>query len=287
MLYYAYQLNDDLIAPFRSWAEKSLSMSASFGRSFSALMPAQFAAGLEMMSRFKLTHTRPPFDITRVKFGNADAQVSEEIALSLPFGNLLHFKKDSDVPQPRVLVVAPLSGHFPTLLAGTVRTLLSDHDVYITDWANARDVPLSAGRFGIDDYIDYIIRFLEEMGPGAHVLAVCQPCVQTLAAAAVMARQNNPAAPRSMTLMAGPIDPRESPTSVNELAVKKSLGWFESSVIAQVPGRFGGAGRRVYPGFIQLTAFISMNLERHKEAHRKMYEHLAANELAVKEDADR
>jgi poly(3-hydroxybutyrate) depolymerase len=283
MLYRAYQLQDDMLAPMRQLAAATLSMSGSLRHGLGALMPGQFAAGLEMVSRYKLTHSRPPFGIETVRSGNRDAQVTEEVALALPFGNLLHFKKDTETPQPRVLVIAPLSGHFSTLLAGTVRTLLADHDVYITDWANARDVPLSAGRFGVDDYVGYVIRFLEEMGPGAHVLAVCQPCVQALVAAAVMAAGDNPAAPRSMTLMAGPIDPRESPTKVNELAVEKSLGWFKSMVISQVPGRFSGARRRVYPGFLQLTAFVSMNLERHREAHRKMYAHLAANETTEAE----
>lgn len=283
MLYRAYQLQDDMLAPFRQFAAATLSLSGSLRHGFGSLMPGQFAAGLEMVSRYKLTHARPPFGIETVRTGNREVQVSEEVALSLPFGNLLHFKKDVDTPQPRVLVIAPLSGHFSTLLAGTVRTLLADHDVYVTDWANARDVPLTAGRFGVDDYVAYVIRFLEEMGPGAHVLAVCQPCVQALVAAAVMAADHNPAAPRSMTLMAGPIDPRESPTKVNELAVEKSLSWFQNMVISQVPGRFGGARRRVYPGFLQLTAFVSMNLERHKEAHRKMYAHLAANEMVEAE----
>ena len=280
MLYQAYQFQDDLLAPFRAMAERALSLSGGMASRFGALMPSQFAAGMEMMSRFKLTHARPPFGIDRVRTGNRDAQVSEEVALALPFGDLLHFKKDSDAPQPRVLVIAPLSGHFSTLLAGTVRTLLGDHDVYLTDWRNARDVPLSAGRFGVDDYIAYLIRFLEQIGPGTHILAVCQPCVQALVAASVMAADDHPSAPRSMTLMAGPIDPRQSPTSVNELAVKQSLGWFESQLISPVPRRFAGAGRRVYPGFIQLTAFMAMNLERHQEAHRKMYAHLAANETA-------
>ena len=283
MLYYAYQLQDDLLAPMRNWASQSLSLSGAAGLGFGALMPPQFAASLEMLTRYKLTHARPPFGIDTVRSGNRDTEVTEEAKLTLPFGTLLHFKKDNEAPQPRVLVIAPLSGHFSTLLAGTVRTLLADHDVYITDWINARDVPLSAGRFGMDEYISYIITFLETLGPGTHVLAVCQPCVQTLIAAAVMAAQDHPSQPRSMTLMAGPIDPRESPTSVNELAVKKSLAWFENSVIARVPERFAGAGRRVYPGFLQLTAFVSMNLERHRAAHRKMYAHLAANELAEAE----
>ncbi len=280
MLYLAYQTQDDLIAPFRRMSETTLALAASAGTMAGALLPRQLAASLEMVSRFTLTHTRPEFAITSVRSGNATVEVHEEVVLALPFGRLLRFRKDTETPQPRVLVVAPLSGHFATLLTGTVKTLLADHDVYITDWANARDVPLSAGSFGVDDYVAYLIRFIETIGPGTHLLAVCQPCVQALVAAAVMAEDDNPAAPRSMTLMAGPVDPRESPTKVNELAVSKQLGWFENQVIARVPDRFPGARRKVYPGFLQLTAFVAMNLERHMAAHRKMYAHLAADETA-------
>lgn len=280
MLYYAYQFHDDILAPFRNAAKNATGL---------AYWPLgedgkrHFVAGLEMVSRFALSHTRPEFGITRVRSGNREAAVREEVALQLPFGKLLHFAKEMDAPQPRVLVVAPLSGHFATLLTKTVETLLRDHDVYITDWANARDVPLSAGQFGVEDYVAYIIRFLEEIGPGAHILAVCQPCVQALAAAAVMAEDKNPAAPRTMTLMAGPVDPRESPTAVNKLANEKPLSWFENNVIARVPSRYPGAGRRVYPGFVQLTAFMAMNMDRHRQQHQKLYNHLAAGETAEAE----
>lgn len=280
MLYYAYQFHDDILAPFRNAAKNATGL---------AYWPLgedgkrHVMAGLEMVSRFALSHTRPEFGITRVVSGNREVPVREEVALQLPFGKLLHFAKDMDAPQPRVLVVAPLSGHFATLLTKTVETLLRDHDVYITDWANARDVPLSEGHFGVEDYVAYVIRFLEEIGPGAHILAVCQPCVQALAAAAVMAEDKNPAAPRTMTLMAGPIDPRESPTVVNKLANEKPLSWFERNVIARVPSRYPGAGRRVYPGFVQLTAFMAMNMDRHRQQHQKLYNHLAAGETAEAE----
>lgn len=157
--------------------------------------------------------------------------------------------------------------------------MLRDHDVYITDWVNARDVPVEAGSFGVEDYVDYVIRFLETIGPGAHLLAVCQPCVQALAAVAIMSEDRHPDTPRSMTLMAGPIDPRESPTAVNKLATEKPLSWFKTSVTARVPARYRGGGRRVYPGFLQLTAFIAMNMERHRTAHQKLYAHLAAGEI--------
>ncbi len=238
------------------------------------------AAALELMSRFKISHERPEFEITSVTIGNRDVPISVETTLDLPFGRLLHFVADVDTPRPRVLVVAPLSGHFATLLRGTVQTLLKDHDVYVTDWANARDVSTSAGRFGMDDYVDYIIRFLEEIGPRGHILAVCQPCVQALVAVAVMSEAKNPATPRTMTLMAGPVDTRESPTKVNELAVSKPLSWFKSELITGVPMGFAGSGRRVYPGFLQLVAFMSMNMERHVDAHRKLYRHLAKGETA-------
>ncbi len=196
--------------------------------------------------------------------------------LHLPFGDLLHFAKDDvETAQPKMLVVAPLSGHFATLLRGTVEVLLRDHDVYITDWANARDVPASEGAFGFDDYIDYTIRFSRRSGRGRTSLAVCQPCVPTLAAVAIMAEDGNPAQPRTMTLMGGPIDTRVAPTTVNNLATAHPTSWFEERLISRVPPRFGGHGRRVYPGFLQLTAFMSMNRDRHICQHKTMYKLLA------------
>jgi polyhydroxyalkanoate depolymerase len=231
-----------------------------------------------MISRFELTHTRPDFGIAEVCVGGRTVAVREEVVLDLAFGKLIRFAKDVAAGQPRVLVAAPLSGHFATLLRGLVETLLRDHEVYITDWTNARDVPVEAGRFGVDDHVDYLIRFLEAIGPGAHLLAVCQPCVQALAAVAVMSEDRHPATPRTMTLMAGPVDPRESPTAVNELAVRNPLSWFERTVITRVPGRYPGRGRRVYPGFVQLLAFMAMNADRHRVAHSRLYDHLANGE---------
>jgi len=283
MLYQAYQLQDDLIAPFRKLARDAMPGLERPFWFFDDTLTRKVAAGLELLSRFTLTHSRPEFGITSVRVGNRDVPVREEVALDLPFGKLVHFAKDVDTRQPKVLVLAPLSGHFATLLAGTVKTLLRDHDVYITDWTNARDVPSDAGRFGVEDYVAYVIRFLEAIGPGAHVFAVCQPCVQALAAVAVMNEDKHPATPATMTLMAGPIDTRESPTAVNKLAMEKPLSWFENSVIARVPDRYAGRGRKVYPGFVQLTAFISMNMERHRAAHQKLYDHLAAGETAEAE----
>jgi polyhydroxyalkanoate depolymerase len=277
MLYDAYQFQDDLIGHFRNAARLATSHSP-----WPLFTDAKrtFDAGMEMVSRFTLTHTRPDFGITSVRVGNRDVPIREEVVLSFPFGDLLHFAKDVDAPQPKVLVIAPLSGHFATLLAKTCTTLLRDHDVYITDWSNARDVPLSAGKFGVDEYCEYVISFLEEIGPGAHILAVCQPCVQALAAVSVMSEEKHPATPRTMTLMAGPIDTRESPTEVNKLAMGKPLSWFKQTVISRVPRRYKGAGRRVYPGFLQLTAFVAMNVERHRSQHQKLYEHLANGDVA-------
>jgi poly(3-hydroxybutyrate) depolymerase len=237
------------------------------------------SAAYELIARAGLSHDRPPFAIDSVMVGNQEVAVHEEAAHVTPFGTLLHFKKDIGTAQPRVLLVAPLSGHFATLLRSTVRTLLADHDVFITDWHNVRDVPRSKGRFGFDEYIQHVVEFLEAIGPGAHVIAVCQPCVAVLVATAVMAQDNNPAQPRSMTLMAGPIDTRVNPTKVNELANSKPIEWFEQNLIATVPMRYPGAFRRVYPGFVQLAAFMAMNIDRHVKAHRDLYQYLANGEL--------
>jgi len=213
--------------------------------------------------------------------GNSDVAVREEVIAATPFCDLLHFAKDEQaVAQPKVLLVAPMSGHFATLLRATVATLLRDHDVYITDWKNARDVPLAAGPFGFDDYVDHIIHFLEEIGAPAHIVAVCQPCVQSLAATALMSKDGNPATPLSLTLMGGPVDVRVSPTVVNDLANSKDYEWFEKKLITTVPWRYPGAGRRVYPGFLQLAAFMSMNAGRHNDQHRALYQHLADGEIA-------
>ena len=279
MLYQLYQAHSDIMVPVRAFA----TMAAAMGRPLNGFSGVPFIANLtaayELIARAGLTHERPPFAIDTIMVGNEEVAVREEAAYATPFGTLLHFKKDIAAVQPRVLLVAPLSGHFATLLRGTVRTMLAEHDVYITDWHNARDVSLAHGRFGFDEYIDHIIEFLEKIGPGAHLVAVCQPCVAALVAAAVMAQDANPAQPRSMTLMAGPIDTRVHPTEVNHLAVSKPIEWFERTLIASVPLRYGGANRRVYPGFVQLAAFMSMSIERHVKAHRELYENLANGEI--------
>jgi polyhydroxyalkanoate depolymerase len=280
MLYQAYQAHADIMVPVRALAGLVVQAAgqAGFGMPRHGIV-RNLTAAYELIARSGLTHSRPPFRIDTVTVGNREVAVSEEAAHVTPFGTLLHFKKDTDIEQPRVLLVAPLSGHFATLLRGTVRTMLPEHDVYITDWHNVRDVERSHGRFGFDDYVAHLISFLEVMGEGAHVLAVCQPCVAVLVAAAVMAQGEHPAQPRSMTLMAGPIDTRVNPTRVNELANSKPIDWFERNLIARVPFRYDGAFRQVYPGFVQLAAFMSMNIERHLKAHRELYDNLSRGEL--------
>jgi polyhydroxyalkanoate depolymerase len=277
MLYTAYQAQSDLMAPLRA-------MSVGTARLLTDLSPGGIdrwmvrdtLATSEIISRWGLRHRRPAFGISSVMVDGREVGVREEAVRTTPFGTLLRFRKDTDAVQPRVLLVAPLSGHFATLLRATVETMLADHDVFITDWHNARDVPRRHGAFGLDEYIDHLIDFLDAMGPGAHVVAVCQPCVPALAAAAIMAEDDHPAAPHSLTLMAGPIDARVSPTMVNDLAAGRPLEWFERNVIAIVPSRFPGAGRRVYPGFLQVAAFMHMNPDRHRAAFRRLYEDIIA-----------
>jgi poly(3-hydroxybutyrate) depolymerase len=278
MLYLAYQTHADMVAPVRALAASAAS---AFGRvlgDHSALR--NLTAAYEIIARAGLTHKRPAFAIDRVTVGNRDVMVTEEVVHATPFGTLLRFKKDVEPVQPRVLLLAPLSGHFATLLRGTVQTMLPEFDVHITDWHNARDVPLDKGAFGFDDYIAHVIEFLEAMGPPAHLVAVCQPCVAALVAAAIMAEDDNPAQPRSISLMAGPVDTRVNPTKVNELANSRPISWFEQNLIARVPFRFGGSFRRVYPGFVQLAAFMSMNIERHVKAHRDLYDHIVKGDTA-------
>ena len=280
MLYQAYQFQSDLMSPLRLLAQGG-SAALWLGKTDGSLL-RKFSASMEVFSRLRLTHSRPAYGITSVKVGERELAVAEEAVLTMPFGTLLRFKKETpaDLPyQPPVLLVAPLSGHFATLLRETVRTLLQDHDVYITDWHNARDVSLRHGAFALDDYIDHMIRFTQAIGPGTHVVAVCQPCVAALAAAAVMAEDDDPAQPRSLTLMAGPVDCRVNPTGVNTLATSKPIEWFEKNLISHVPLPHAGYMRRVYPDFVQLSAFLSMNLERHKKSFQDMYQHLLEGDV--------
>jgi polyhydroxyalkanoate depolymerase len=280
MLYLAYQTHADIMVPVRGLALAGMQTLGPWLTSGDSSVLRNLTAAYELIARAGLTHTRPDYDIGSVRVGNREVAVREEALSVTPFGTLLHFKKDVDAAMPRMLVVAPLSGHFATLLRSLVRTLLPEHDVCITDWHNARDVGTEHGRFGFDDYVDHLISWLQKMGPGTHMIAVCQPCVQVLAAAAVLAEAKSPVQPRSMTLMAGPIDPRINPTRVNELATSKPLVWFERNLIAEVPRRYAGGGRKVYPGFVQLAAFMAMNIDRHRKAHLDLFEHLAMGDTA-------
>jgi polyhydroxyalkanoate depolymerase len=281
MLYQTYQAQADLTWPLRQWSRWAAPM----------LMPPaaaarpgpshrrKLAAACEVYNLAEVTHRRPDWALREVLVDGVPVPVLEEEAARTPFAILRRFCRPVAEPGPRVLLVAPMSGHFATLLRDTVRTLVADHDVYVTDWENARDVPLSAGRFGLSEYTRHLIDFLAALGPGAHLMAICQPCVAALAATALMAEDEHPAAPASLTLMAGPIDCRISPTAVNELATSRPIEWFERHLIHTVPWRLRGAGRRVYPGFIQLSAFMSMNRERHVNAFRDYYLHLVNDEL--------
>lgn len=280
-LYSGYQMQSDWLTPLQTGARWSSDWLDGWDRQL-GLPPLwrSWGAALEVFSRLRLSHRRPDFGIRQVNMPQGESEqaipVHERTVLRRPFASLVHFRREDldarePAPLPRVLVVAPLSGHFATLLVDTVRTLLQDHDVYITDWHNARDVPLRAGRFGLDEYVEQVIDFIQFLGPNTHLLAVCQPCVPALAAVALMAQRNDPAQPRSMTLMAGPIDTRINPTQVNALATSKPIEWFEQNLISRVPLRYPGAMRRVYPGFLQLTAFMSMNPDRHRQAFVDLY----------------
>jgi poly(3-hydroxybutyrate) depolymerase len=247
-------------------------------------MAKNIAAACEVFEGMTRRYGKPEFGIKETKVGGLTVPVREEVVLKKTFCNLLHFDRDETVIgkryDPKVLLIAPMSGHYATLLRGTVEAMIKEHNLYITDWADARDIPLYQGGFDLDDFIDYIIEFVQFLGPNTHVIAVCQPTVPALAAAAVMAARDDPAQPASLTLMGGPIDTRRNRTVVNKLAEEKPLSWFENNVINYVPFPNAGMGRRVYPGFIQLTGFMTMNLERHTQAHMKLFENL------VKGDCD-
>ena len=281
MLYEAYQAHHDVLGPVRLMAGAlRVFLDQPWPLLGNGPIIRSAAAAMELLSNAGMSHNRPDFDIKSVVVDGREVVVAEEVIASDPFCNLLHFRKETVDQGPTILVVAPLSGHFPTLLRGTVQTLLPDHNVFVTDWANARNVPLLYGRFGLDDFVDLIIRFIRLLGPDIHVMAVCQPSVPVLAAVSLLAAAADPCQPASMILMGGPIDPRANPTEVNRFAEAHSLDWFERTVITTVPGRYPGAFRRVYPGFLQLVGFLSMNLDRHVSAHWAMFENL------VKGDGD-
>jgi poly(3-hydroxybutyrate) depolymerase len=273
MIYHSYQMLANASDPMRQFAERAVESMAHWQGMGDSLTWRKMAAYYEQIALFGFTHTRPEFNFQPVKDANGDlVEIVANITTTTPFCNLVCFRKNNTQDLPRVILVAPMSGHFATLLRGTVQTLVQDYEVYLTDWLNVRDIPLSRGRFGLDEYVDEIIHFLKTLGAPTHLMGVCQPTVACIVATSVMAMQSDPAVPASLILMAGPIDTRMNPTQVNELAMTKPITWFESKLIGTVPLQFKGFGRRVYPGFLQLMAFMSMNSDRHKKSFQDLFE---------------
>ena len=275
MLYQMYETQRALMSPFSEFASATAKLYDHPLSPFAHTPMAQrVSAGFDLLHRLAKEYEKPPFNITAATVGGVTIAVQEQVAINKPFCRLLRFKRFTDDPkaldqmkgQPTVLVVAPLSGHHSTLLRDTVTSLLHDHKVFITDWTDARMVPLASGPFHLDDYVEYVQEFIRHCGPEVHVISVCQPTVPVLAAVSLMASRGEPT-PRSMTMMGGPIDARLSPTAVNNLATNQSFNWFETNVIFRVPQNYPGAGRPVYPGFMQHTGFVAMNPDRHLSSH--------------------
>jgi poly(3-hydroxybutyrate) depolymerase len=275
MIYQLYELQMQALAPARA--------AATFGQRLltNPLNPFAYAessrlvaAALDVFEHSTRPYGKPEFGLATTQVDGVTVDITEEIVLRKPFGQLKHFARDTNRNDPKVLIVAPMSGHYATLLRGTVERMLPGHDVYITDWRDAKLVPMWDGRFDLDDYIDYIREFLDHIGPGAHMIAVCQPSVPAYAATAFMHEECDVCTPASLTMMGGPIDTREGPTEVNQLAMQRPLAWFEHNVVCRVPAYYPGAFRRVYPGFLQLAGFMTMNLGNHMMSHWSMYKHL-------------
>ena len=284
LLYHFFDLQHAMLTPARITAEL---MRTAYQHPFNPLSYTQagrsLAASAEIFERITRKFGKPSFDLPTTMIDGKTIEIEEQIVFEKPFANLIHFRRKVKRKDPKVLIVAPMSGHYATLLRGTVQALLPHHDVYITDWVDARQVPLSTGRFNLDDYISYVREFLSLLGSDVHVIAVCQPAVPVYAAAALMEADGDPAAPLTMTLMGGPIDARVSPTKVNEMAERNPGHWLAKTVVTNVPLYYPGGGRKVYPGFIQLSSFMSMNLDRHVSSHMKFYQHLIDGDG---EDAD-
>lgn len=276
MLYAAYEMQRAWLSSASNFAAVGAQLLSNPALPIGYLgMGPAVASALKVFAHLYENRGKPEFNINSVSLNGKEYPVAESVVMEKPFGNLRRFKRKG-LPKdaPKLMIVAPMSGHYATLLRGTVARMAINQDVYVTDWADARLVPLKAGRFDLDDYIDYLIEFLQFLGPSTHMLAVCQPSVPAFAAAAVMGATKDPCRPASLTMMGGPIDTRASPTSVNDVAMEKPLSWFKNNVIASVPFNYPGAGRRVYPGFLQLAGFISMNLSDHMMSHYEMFKHL-------------
>lgn len=276
MLYNAYEMQRNLLAGASAWATAGAELLNHPANPLSYFGGGPIlASALEVFAHAAAPRGKPAFNLPTTMVDGREVAVTEVIEKRKPFGQLKHFVREG-VPagQPKLLIVAPMSGHYATLLRGTVERMLPGHDVWITDWRDARSVPMNDGHFDLDDYVDYLIDWLGHIGPGAHMLAVCQPSVPSYAAACIMSQTKNPNRPRTLTMMGGPIDTREAPTVVNELATERPITWFEQNVVATVPFPYPGAGRRVYPGFMQLAGFMTMNLGNHMMSHWEMFKHL-------------
>jgi poly(3-hydroxybutyrate) depolymerase len=275
MLYDAYEMQRSLLAGASTLANIGAGWMQNPANPFAyGGMAPVVASALDVFAHASAPRGKPVFGLDSTMVDGRTVAVEEEIVLRKPFGQLKRFRREGVEGSPRLLIVAPMSGHYATLLRGTVERMLPGHDVYITDWRDAKLVPLDQGGFDLDDYIDYLIEYLEHIGPGAHMLAVCQPSVPCYAAAALMSQDKHPARPRTLTMMGGPIDTRRAPTAVNTVATQRPLAWFQQNVIASVPYSYPGAGRPVYPGFLQLAGFMAMNLGEHLTSHWEMFKHL-------------
>jgi poly(3-hydroxybutyrate) depolymerase len=275
MLYDAYEMQRSLLAGASTLANIGAGWMQNPANPFAyGGMAPIVASALDVFAHASAPRGKPHFGLETTVVDGQTVAVHEEVVLRKPFGQLKRFRRDGVEGSPRLLIVAPMSGHYATLLRGTVERMLPGHEVYITDWRDAKLAPLDEGSFDLDDYIDYLVEFLEHIGPGAHMLAVCQPSVPCYAAAALMSQDRNPARPKTLTLMGGPIDTRKAPTAVNTVATQRPLAWFQQNVIASVPYTYPGAGRPVYPGFLQLAGFMAMNLGDHLTGHWEMFKHL-------------
>jgi poly(3-hydroxybutyrate) depolymerase len=280
LLYKAYELQRAMLTGASVWASVTSEMLSNPMSPLAWLgMGPIMGSALDVFAHAAAPRGKPAFDIETVKVGGQSHAVTEAIVMHRPFGNLLRFSHDGlPADAPKLLIVAPMSGHYATLLRGTVARMAERATVFVTDWADAKMVPVEAGRFDLDDYIDYVIAFLEFTGPNTHVMAVCQPSVPALAATAVMGAAEHPCRPTTLTMMGGPIDTREAPTSVNDVATDRPLSWFENTVVTTVPTIYPGAGRKVYPGFLQLAGFMWQNIQTHLMSHYQMFEHLVVGD---------
>ena len=284
MLYNAYEMQKSMLAGASAMADFSAGLLSNPANPFAYFGGgAVLGSALEVFAHAAAPRGKPAFGLDSTTIDGAEVAIVEDVVLRKAFGQLKRFRRVGIEGGPKLLIVAPMSGHYATLLRGTVERMLPVADVYITDWRDAKLVPLSEGKFDLDDYVDYLIEFLEAIGPnegqgGTHMLAVCQPSVPCYAAACVMSADKNPCRPKTLTMMGGPVDTREAPTAVNTLATERPHSWFSQNVIATIPGNYPGAGRRVYPGFLQLAGFMSMNLGNHMMSHYELFKHLVQGE---------